>query len=728
MSLKSILRTASILVASIVQTQAVDDILVADFEAANYGAWEVTGEAFGPGPAKGALPGQMAVAGYKGERLVNSFFHGDDSTGTLTSPPIKLERDYLVFRIGGGGFAEKTCLQLRVGNTVVRAATGPNTQPGGSEDLEEEAWDIREWKGKMATIEVLDLAKGGWGHINVDHIVQTDTKPATANVGKRERVFTVEKNRLVIPIRNGVKPTEILLEVDGKVVRRYDAELALRPGEVDWHAYLTIGEYGGRPAKVSAARATEEGFGLIHQADVAPGAETWYSEAFRPQFHFSQDVGWNNDPNGMVYLDGEWHLFFQHNPVGWKWGNMTWGHAVSRDLVHWEQLADTFFPKAMTRGDAFSGGATVDLKNTAGWKTGSNDVLVAFLTDTGAGESVAYSNDNGRTFQWYEGNPVVKHRGRDPKVIWYAYGSEDTPLNEAATGLGGHWVMAVYDEHEQHKQNIAFYTSTDLKQWQEQSHLPGYFECPELFKLAVDGDGKAARWVVMAADARYAIGAFDGRRFTPDHEGKHQVHWGKYYASQTFDHAPDGRRIQIGWAQIDMPGMPFNQAFSFPHELTLRSTDEGIRMYAEPVKELEKLHGTKHSLSAHALTPGAPARLPVAGDLFDVRASFEIGNARLVGLDIGGNRIVYDAARGQLGEASLKPVQGRVTIRALVDRPMLEICGNDGRAVITAPREKRGEVQVIEAFADGGAATLVSLEVFELQSIWKGNAPGRLRK
>ncbi len=324
-------------------------------------------------------------------------------------------------------------------------------------------------------------------------------RPPLPEYRRQQKSFTIEKPLLVIPIKNGARQTELTLAVDGTPVRRYSLELATDPKAVDWYAFFTIKEYLGRRATVSVERGTAEAFALLQQANVVPGADKWYSEELRPQFHFSQKVGWNNDPNGMVYLDGEWHLFFQHNPVGWKWGNMTWGHAVSEDLVHWKQLPNALFPGTMATGACFSGGATIDKGNTAGWKTGDNDVLVAFLTDTGAGESVAYSNDRGRSFTWYADNPVVKHRGRDPKVIWYAYGPQDSPLSEQARKLGGHWVMAVYDEHPEYGRNVAIYTSTDLKHWQEQSHLPGFYECPELFELTVDGyDGEASVGLVRS--------------------------------------------------------------------------------------------------------------------------------------------------------------------------------------------------------------------------------------
>ena len=179
----------------------------------------------------------------------------------------------------------------------------------------------------------------------------------------------------------------------------------------------------------------------------------------------------------------------------------------------------------------------------------------------------------------------------------------------------------------------------------------------------------------------------------------------------------------MGWVQIAMPDMPFNQTFSFPHELTLRTVEEGVRMFAKPVDEIQKIHRNKHTVPTQEIGPNSQVSVPVSGQLFDVRATFEIGDASQVGLDIGGNRVVYDAVRRQLGEAPLKPVDGRITVQVLVDRPMMEICGNDGRVFITLPRQKHGEVKIIKAFAAGGVAKLVSMEAFELSSIWKQEPP-----
>lgn len=566
-----------------------------------------------------------------------------------------------------------------------------------------------------AVLTIADSAAGRWGYVTVDHTARSGSKPKPAEFSRREKSFKVQHRYLVIPIQNkGRAKGTIQVFVDDQEVRRYKLKIATSAEKADWYAFLTIEAYRGQVARVVASRVTEEGFALVEPSDTIPGQDNFYKEPHRPQFHFTQKVGWNNDPNGMVYHNGTWHFFFQHNPVALPWGNMTWGHATSSDLLHWEQQPNKLFPGTMAKGACYSGGATVDVKNTAGW---GENTLVAFLTDTRAGESLAYSTDGGETFTWYEGNPVVKHKGRDPKVIWYAYRAGAKPLNDTAESLGGHWVMVVYDEHPEHGRNAAFYTSTDLKQWREQSHLPGFYECTELFELPVDGDAKNTRWVVFGADAKYAIGAFDGKAFTPEHQGKRQVHWGAYYASQTFDNPPDGRRIQMGWLRVPSPG-PYNQHFSFPHRLTLRTTTDGIRMFAKPIREIENLRAKTNALESQSLVPDQPVQLPVASDLLDARLTVELGTATAIEFRLPGRTIRYDAKTQKLNEAPLKPVGGRIRIRVLADRSLTEIIGNDGRVFISGRGPGKVEGNEVSVAAIDGDAKLVSLEAHELDSIW----------
>jgi fructan beta-fructosidase len=277
--------------------------------------------------------------------------------------------------------------------------------------------------------------------------------------------------------------------------------------------------------------------------------------------------------------------------------------------------------------------------------------------------------------------------------------------------------MAVYDEHDQSRV-IAFYTSDDLKDWTLQSRLDGYFECPEIFELPVDGDPDDTRWVVYGADAEYAIGGFDGKQFIPEHEGKHRVHWGAYYASQTFSNTPDARRIQIGWGRIDMEGMPFNQMMTFPCRLTLKTTGDGVRMYARPVKEIELLHDTRHTLGSTSIEPDTPVSLETSGRLFDIRAEFEVGDAATFGLQIGETKVVYDAGEADLMGMPLEPEQGRIRMQILVDRPAMEICGNDGRVYQTRAFRSDGEIDRIQVMAEESPVQLNSLEVYELRSAW----------
>lgn len=679
------------------------DLVIADFEGSDYEGWEVTGEAFGPGPARGTLPNQMEVSGYEGSGLVNSFYHGDEATGTLTSPPIQVRRKHINFLIGGGGYPGRTCINLLVDGEVVRTATGPNSSPGGSETLAWHSWNVEEFAGKMAVIQIVDQRSGGWGHINVDHLVQSNL-PKTAPPTEQRRTVLLERHYLNLPVRNGAPKRRMEMWIDGKMVRAFNIELA--PDEPDWWAYIDIEPFHAKEAllTVDAMAAGPGGLKNIDQSDAIKGAESLYDEPLRPQFHFSQKRGWNNDPNGMVYYDGEYHLFFQHNPYGWGWGNMHWGHAVSSDAVHWNQLPDVLFPWTQAVGHCFSGSAVVDARNTAGFQTGPEKVIVAAFTDTGCGEAIAFSNDRGRSFSYFQGNPVVEHQGRDPKIIWYE------PDN--------HWVMAVYDEKD-NRRAIAFYTSPNLKDWQFQSRLDGYFECPELFELPVDGDRSNTRWVVHAADAQYAVGRFDGKTFVPEHPGKYRVHWGAYYASQTFSGTPDGRRIQIGWGRIDMTGMPFNQMMTFPCRLTLRTTAEGIRLFAKPIREIDRLHRRKLGVEATRITPESPVSIPTSGRLFDIRAEFVVHRAKSFGLLIGNTRIAYDSNQAELMGMPLKPLEDTIRMQILVDRPSLEVCGNDGRVYQTLPFQHEGPIRQIRVFTEGAPVTLNRLDIFELNSIWR---------
>ena len=246
-----------------------DDLMIADFEGDTYAPWTVIGEAFGSGPAHGPLAGQMNVEGFKGKGLVNSFNKGDDSTGSLTSPEFRIERKYLSFLIGGGMSAEKLALQLLVDGKAVRSATGPNDRPGGTEAMAQGSWDVSELSGKSATLRIIDEAKGSWGHINVDHIMQTDVKPKGPPplISNAERSLTASARYLHLPIKNGAPKRLVTLLVDGKVVVRNDIELA--DGTPDWWAPMEVSEWQGKPVTLRVDKLPEDSTALssISQSD-----------------------------------------------------------------------------------------------------------------------------------------------------------------------------------------------------------------------------------------------------------------------------------------------------------------------------------------------------------------------------------------------------------------------------------------------------------------------------
>lgn len=677
-----------------------DDILIADFEGPDYGAWKVEGQAFGKGPARGTLPNQMPVSGFLGKGLVNSYAGGDGTTGTLTSPPFKLERRFINFLIGGGGYKDETCMNLLVDGKTVRTATGPNTEPGGSEALDWSSWDVNEFQGKQATLQIVDRRTTGWGHINVDHIVQSDK---SRGISPQHREIAITNRYLNLPVKTGAAKRQMKCSVDGRIIDEFDIELA--EGEPTFWTFLDLSGYQGKNLHIEG-RLPEDSRGLaaVTLNDSLKG-ESLYQEKQRPQFHFTSRRGWLNDPNGLVYHEGEYHLFYQLNPYGWNWGNMHWGHAVSKDLVHWEELPIALYPQRF--GDwCFSGSAVVDRDNLSGFQLGQSPPLVLAYTSTGRGECIAFSNDRGRTWKEFADNPVVKHQGRDPRLLWHA------PTKR--------WVMAVYDEAEG-KRWIAFYNSPDLKNWTYQSRIDGYFECPDLFELTT-GEGES-KWVLYAADGKYALGTFDGKQFSPDGP-KQQLWFGNFYAAQTFSDAPKGRRIQIGWGQgITFPGAPFNQQMTVACELTLRKTKEGLRLFAEPVGELTTLRGQKHALTPRTLKPGEQAALTVGSEQIDVEVVFTPGQAEFVNLDLRGVPISYDVRRQILlckqQQAPLLPIDGKIRLRVLVDRGSVEVFANGGRVALSVGATPDAASRRVTVQCQGGEVAVEALEAHDLLSAWR---------
>jgi fructan beta-fructosidase len=705
-----------------------DVFIIGDFEDGTFGQWRVEGDAFGEVPASGSLPGQDKVKGYKGKGLANSFVKGNEATGTLTSPEFGIKYEYLNFLIGGGS-TEGTRFDILDGDgELIRTiATGNNSAT--LEWVSVDTWDLI---GNWVKLQIVDESTGEWGHILVDHIYWSRTpKVKIPIVPAQSRSWVCKDRYLNLPVSYEAKSRIASIFVDGEKIREIKIQLAEE--DPDFWVFIDIKEFKGEEITVRLERFGDKpslGLEIAHQGNTYPGEENNYKERLRPQIHYTSKRGWNNDTNGLVYYDGEYHLFYQHNPYGWHGANTSWGHAVSTDMLHWEELGDAIYPDEL--GYIFSGSAVVDYNNSSGLQTGDEAPILCFYTAVGpespwsVGEPVtqclAYSNDRGRTFTKYDGNPIIgeiRGESRDPKVIWHE------PTQK--------WVLMLYVEQEE----MDIFFSDNLTDWTHASRLQGFHECPELFELAVDGDESNKKWVTYGASAAYAVGSFDGLTFTPAGD-THKFNYGNaFYASQTFSDMPeeDGRKIMMGWGRVPMPGMPFNQMVTFPVNLTLRTTDDGIRMFGEPVDEIKGLHKKRHSMTGKTI--GGTKVLPgVEGELFHITAEFQIGKAELFGITVREFDIKYDAAAGQIicegpdndfGPESfsepvsvqLDPEDGVVRVEIIVDRTLVEVFVDDGRYYLPLGTYLVDKDPAVKVYSVNGKTKLNEFEVYELSSIWE---------
>jgi fructan beta-fructosidase len=657
---------------------AAEDLVIEDFESGTYEQWEISGDAFGDQPAMGILPNQMAVSGFRGKRLVNTFRNGDASVGTAISDAFTLRRSHIAFLIGGGPHRQTVGMELLIDGNSVRSATGPE-----SEELEWASWNVTEFAGRQARLRIFDKATGGWGHINVDHIMQTDVPP-----------------------------------------QRFDLEHKLAE-------YRT--------------------------------SSTYMDEPFRPQTHFSPEINWMNDPNGLVFHDGEYHLFYQYNPAGNSWGHMSWGHAVSPDLTHWKHL-----PLAIAEEKgimAFSGCCVVDHNNTSGFGESDKPPMVAIYTGHGHGRQVqnlAYSNDKGRSWTKYRNNPVLDLNSsdfRDPKVFWHA------PTER--------WVMVVSLAVEK---VLVFFASEDLKQWTELSRFgpagttkkPNW-ECPDLFELPVEGKDGKRMWVLEVdmgsgsvaggSGGEYFVGHFDGTSFTATQDAQWVDYGRDFYAPVSWSDIPeqDGRRIWIGWFNnwetSLVPTSPWRSCMSVPRTLSLRNVpvknetaSQHYVMVQQPVQEFRNLRTKSMTLDASSAA-WPPVAITRPGDLRDlnfvIETTLKPGTARSCGLRIrtgddeftevgydrvpgavyvdrrkSGNVDFHQAFAGR-HEAPARVLNETVRLKIIVDRSSIEVFINDGEAVISDRIFPTGRESVIEVFAGDDSAQVTDTALHRLESIWR---------
>jgi len=497
-------------------------------------------------------------------------------------------------------------------------------------------------------------------------------------------------------------------------------------------------------------------------------ANVTYTERYRPQYHYTPRINWMNDPNGLVYYEGQYHLFHQYNPFGNQWGYMSWYHAVSDDLVHWEHKPVAIpYGKEQEEG-IFSGSAVVDHNNTTGFGDGSRAPLVAIYTShytredgsTWQAQSLAYSVDGGESFIKYEGNPVLEFDDpdfRDPNVKW----------NEEM----GKWLMVVALP-QQHK--VQFYASENLTEWEFLSDFGpagatgGIWECPDFFELPIDGDPDNKRWVLHVdmnpgsiaggSGSQYFVGRWDGSSFTPDEQiMQDDIKWVDYgtdfYAAISWNNIPeeDGRRLWIGWMNNwsyanDIPTSPWRSAQSIPRSLTLETRGGDVHLIQTPVTELEQLRqaplSVENPLSTDSETDLSEVREGISGKAYEVMAEIAPGDTgeamlvlragpeeeTLVGYDAENEVVFLDRTNSgesdfydefnQRFEAPARLIEGKIKLHIFIDWSSVEVFVNDGETVLTSRIFPDPESTEIRFRSVGGSSELESLTFWPLKSIW----------
>lgn len=537
-----------------------------------------------------------------------------------------------------------------------------------------------------------------------------------------------------LPSRLGVE-----LLIDGKVVRAASATEIKDPSKTMLWRTFDVREFSGQLAQLRINDQSTLGSIAVDgftQSSIAKGlpvdASVLGYESLRPQYHYTSLTGWLNDANGLLYYQGTWHLCHQHRPPDVS--GITWGHAKSTDLLHWQRL-----PEAIQidggNGVAASGSGMVDWKNRSGLQRGEHPPLLFFYSEhdkSKAGDRInqclAFSTDAGKTFELFKGNPLLvtpATKDRDPKVFYHEPSSA--------------WIMVLSlsrDNKDREHATYGIFRSPDLKSWQLIQEIgpgPWYWECPDMYQLNVNGDPAQPKWIFQKGSGDYIIGTFDGHKFTPETDPIRTNWGGNFYGAQSFTDAPKGRRVHIGWMSTgkdgpkSWPGMPFNQQMSFPRELTLRSTPEGPRLFSEPVVEIEKLYTKTQELKPGPLAPGTNALKDISGDLLDIDLEIDLQSAEQIILNLRGDLIFYDVKEQRLRITgrdreftmlSLKPQNGRLILRVLLDITSIELFGNHGEVNHARDFFPNPSNHTLSLTVTGGPAQVSKLVVHELKSIW----------
>lgn len=555
---------------------------------------------------------------------------------------------------------------------------------------------------------------------------------------------------LLLPIEEKAPEATINVLSDTKTDQSFTAHLAIN--KVDYYVPFNLDAYKGHNVILDVRARVDRNQARDVKTDVcwnemklSQTFDTTNREQYRPDYHFTPAYGWMNDPNGMVYKDGEWHLFYQYNPYASVWGNMNWGHAISRDLVNWEHLPVAIAPDGL--GTAFSGSCVVDKDNTAGF---GKNAIIAMYTSAGANQtqSLCYSTDNGRTFQKYAGNPVLTSDipdFRDPNMFW----------NDKI----GKWNLIMASGQE-----MRLYSSPNLKDWTEESRFGlgygahgGVWECPDLMEVPVEGTTET-KWVLVCnlnpggifggSATQYFVGDFDGHKFTCESkpETTKWMDWGKdHYATVSFSNAPDNRRTVLAWMSNwqyanAVPTQQYRSAMSIARDLKLYKKDGEHYLSVKPSPENEAMRGTVEAKTVGSVSGSKLLKDALSGknNKAEIAITFTPGSAKTFGIELSndnGEKVVmtYDLAqmtyamdRTQSGKTDFSDNFAAVTtapiekqkaykLRLFLDHSSVEAFDGNGRFAMTNLVFPNAPYQHIRVFSTGGSTKVNAMNVYNLK-------------
>lgn len=577
----------------------------------------------------------------------------------------------------------------------------------------------------------------------------TDSPIKVRHLVNEQNIVSIQqpKKYLLLPVQDNAPESKVYVVSDNQTASPA-MNIRLARESVDYYVPIALSAYPEKGLAIDIQGLPQNAICWEH-IQLSDTYDMNNREKFRPLYHHTPAYGWMNDPNGMFYKDGVYHLYFQHNPYGSTWGNMTWGHSTSRDLVNWEFQGDPLLPDAW--GTIFSGSCVVDYENTAGFGRGA---VIAFYTSAKStawgdsqSQSLAYSLDNGKTFTKYVGNPILTSQERDfrdPKVFWYAPDK--------------HWVMILAVGQE-----MQIFSSKNLKEWKKESSFGakqgahgGVWECPDLVQLPVEGS-KEKKWVLICnlnpggpfggSAAQYFVGTFDGKKFTNESPTQTKwLDWGKdNYATVTWSNAPDGRCIALGWMsnwqyQAVLPTSQYRGSNTLARDLTLYKENGDYFLKSAPSPEIESLRGEKVSVPSfkvsdtyeiNSLLEHNDGAYEIEMTIKNSGASkivFSLLNAKdekiYMYYNVPQKQFVMDRSESGLTDFSkdfpavtVAPVGDTniIRIRLFIDKSSIEVFGEDGKYVMTNRVFPNAPYNRLQFESVRGNFTVKSLNVYKLK-------------